>query len=218
MERALSESTITSSYYSIFELLLHSCRIFHNLRVMKLRYLTVERLRYQKSPLKRKKISQVEPKIQNLLKEIGKMQMWESFFVFSLHSCALIIQWILIKELKEKLGGESFDVIYDMNGRESSDTAPLADLFNGKVEHFVYMSSAGVYKKSPLMPHVEVRSNRCSAFLYFIVLLLIGRHWRREESTQRKVGNGSLLEANRHSFHQYSSHLYLWTNELQPTW
>ena len=62
---------------------------------------------------------------------------------------------IFAKELKEKLGGETFDVIYDMNGRESSDTAPLADLFNGKVEHFVYMSSAGVYKKSPLMPHFE---------------------------------------------------------------
>lgn len=43
-----------------------------------------------------------------------------------------------------------------MNGREASDTAPLADLFNGKVEHFVYMSSAGVYKKSLVMPHFEV--------------------------------------------------------------
>lgn len=42
-----------------------------------------------------------------------------------------------------------------MNGREASDTAPLADMFNGKVEHFVYMSSAGVYKKSPTMPHIE---------------------------------------------------------------
>jgi nucleoside-diphosphate-sugar epimerase len=61
------------------------------------------------------------------------------------------------KEDLEKLATEKFDVIYDMNGREASDTAPLADLFNGKVEHFVYMSSAGVYKKSPLMPHVEVR-------------------------------------------------------------
>ncbi|KAJ1399915.1 38 kDa ribosome-associated protein precursor [Ochromonadaceae sp. CCMP2298] len=53
------------------------------------------------------------------------------------------------------LGDKSFDVVYDMNGREAADTAPLADLFNGKVEHFVYMSSAGVYKKSPLMPHHE---------------------------------------------------------------
>lgn len=60
------------------------------------------------------------------------------------------------QELKEKLSAESFDVIYDLNGRESSDTAPLADLFNGKVEHFIYMSSAGVYKKSPIMPHIEV--------------------------------------------------------------
>lgn len=42
-----------------------------------------------------------------------------------------------------------------MNGREVGDTAPLADLFNGKVEQFIYMSSAGVYKKSLLMPHFE---------------------------------------------------------------
>lgn len=55
----------------------------------------------------------------------------------------------------QKLGSESFDVIYDMNGREAVDTKPLADLFKGKLEHFVYMSSAGVYKKSLVMPHVE---------------------------------------------------------------
>lgn len=59
------------------------------------------------------------------------------------------------EELKSKLGSESFDVIYDMNGREASDTAPLVDIFNGKIEQFIYMSSAGVYKKSPLMPHIE---------------------------------------------------------------
>eukprot|EP01038_Epipyxis_sp_PR26KG_P007412 gene7412-10103_t len=59
------------------------------------------------------------------------------------------------EEMKEKLSSLSFDAIYDMNGRESSDTAPLADLFNGKIEHYVYMSSAGVYKKSLLMPHQE---------------------------------------------------------------
>ena len=35
--------------------------------------------------------------------------------------------------------------MYDMNGREVGDTAPLADLFNGKVEH----------EKSLLMPHFE---------------------------------------------------------------
>lgn len=59
------------------------------------------------------------------------------------------------EDLKSKLSGESFDVIYDMNGREASDTAPLVEIFNGKVKHFVYMSSAGVYKKSFTMPHFE---------------------------------------------------------------
>jgi len=55
----------------------------------------------------------------------------------------------------KKLASMKFDVIYDMNGREASDTAPLADMFNGKVDHFIYMSSAGVYKKSVTMPHAE---------------------------------------------------------------
>ena len=55
----------------------------------------------------------------------------------------------------QQLAGESFDAIFDNNGRELSDTQPLVDLFNGKVKHFVYMSSAGVYLKSDQMPHIE---------------------------------------------------------------
>lgn len=58
-------------------------------------------------------------------------------------------------QLKAKLASEQFDAIFDNNGRELSDTKPLADLFNGKVKHFVYMSSAGVYLKSDQMPHRE---------------------------------------------------------------
>ena len=58
-------------------------------------------------------------------------------------------------QLKEKLSGESFDAIFDNNGRELSDTKPLVDIFNGKVKHFVYVSSAGVYLKSEQMPHIE---------------------------------------------------------------
>ena len=46
-------------------------------------------------------------------------------------------------DLKTKLASESFDAIFDNNGRELSDTQPLAELFKGKVQHFVYMSSAG---------------------------------------------------------------------------
>ncbi|MGL4880498.1 MAG: NAD-dependent epimerase/dehydratase family protein [Waterburya sp.] len=58
-------------------------------------------------------------------------------------------------QLKEKLAGESFDAIFDNNGRELSDTQPLVEIFNGKVKHFVYVSSAGVYLKSQQMPHRE---------------------------------------------------------------
>lgn len=58
-------------------------------------------------------------------------------------------------QIKEKLAGETFDAIFDNNGRELSDTQPLADLFKGKVKHFIYMSSAGVYLKSDQMPHIE---------------------------------------------------------------
>ncbi|MEO1095781.1 MAG: NAD-dependent epimerase/dehydratase family protein [Cyanobacteria bacterium J06638_28] len=57
--------------------------------------------------------------------------------------------------LKEKLAGETFDAIFDNNGRELSDTQPLIESFKGKLKHFVYVSSAGVYLKSDEMPHVE---------------------------------------------------------------
>jgi nucleoside-diphosphate-sugar epimerase len=58
-------------------------------------------------------------------------------------------------QLKEQLSGESFDAIFDNNGRELSDTQPLVEMFKGKIKHFVYVSSAGVYLKSTQMPHVE---------------------------------------------------------------
>jgi nucleoside-diphosphate-sugar epimerase len=58
-------------------------------------------------------------------------------------------------QVKEKLSQEKFDVIFDNNGRELTDTQPLAEIFQGRVQHFVYMSSAGVYLKSDQMPHLE---------------------------------------------------------------
>jgi nucleoside-diphosphate-sugar epimerase len=58
-------------------------------------------------------------------------------------------------QLKEKLSQEQFDAIFDNNGRELSDTQPLAELFKDRVKHFVYMSSAGVYLKSEQLPHIE---------------------------------------------------------------
>ncbi|WGV23617.1 NAD-dependent epimerase/dehydratase family protein [Halotia branconii] len=58
-------------------------------------------------------------------------------------------------QLKEKLSSENFDAIFDNNGRELTDTQPLAEIFQDRLQHFVYMSSAGVYLKSDQMPHIE---------------------------------------------------------------
>ncbi len=58
-------------------------------------------------------------------------------------------------EIKAKLQQEHFDAIFDNNGRELSDTQPLAELFKDRVQHFIYMSSAGVYLKSDQLPHIE---------------------------------------------------------------
>ena len=58
-------------------------------------------------------------------------------------------------DLKAKLAGQSFDAVFDNNGRELSDTQPLVELFKDTVQHFVYVSSAGVYLKSDQMPHFE---------------------------------------------------------------
>ena len=58
-------------------------------------------------------------------------------------------------QLKEKLSGETFDAVYDNNGRQLKDTQPLAEIFQNRVQHFIYVSSAGVYLPTEEMPHRE---------------------------------------------------------------
>ncbi len=53
------------------------------------------------------------------------------------------------------LGGSTFDVVYDNNGRELADSRALIDATAAMGAHYVYMSSAGVYAKSDVMPHIE---------------------------------------------------------------
>lgn len=57
--------------------------------------------------------------------------------------------------LKQALAGERFDAVFDNNGRELSDTQPLVEVLADSLQHFVYVSSAGVYLKSDQMPHAE---------------------------------------------------------------
>lgn len=60
-----------------------------------------------------------------------------------------------VSQLQSKLESEHFDAIFDNNGRELSDTKPLAEIYQDRLQHFIYMSSAGVYLKSEQMPHIE---------------------------------------------------------------
>jgi len=56
--------------------------------------------------------------------------------------------------MKEKLSQEHFDAIFDNNGRELSDTQPLAEMFKDRVQHCLYEFS-WVYLRSDALPHVE---------------------------------------------------------------
>eukprot|EP00892_Ulva_mutabilis_P011880 jgi/Ulvmu1/9064/UM005_0157.1 len=56
--------------------------------------------------------------------------------------------------LQSQLRGSGFDVVYDINGREADQVAPLLDALPD-LEQYIYCSSAGVYLKSYLMPHRE---------------------------------------------------------------
>ncbi len=58
-------------------------------------------------------------------------------------------------QLKAKLASEKFDAIFDNNGRELKDSQPLAEIFQERVQQFIYMSSAGVYQASDQFPHRE---------------------------------------------------------------
>ncbi|GMN44070.1 hypothetical protein TIFTF001_013261 [Ficus carica] len=56
--------------------------------------------------------------------------------------------------VKSSLSAEGFDVVYDINGREADEVAPILDALPN-LEQFIYCSSAGVYLKSDLLPHFE---------------------------------------------------------------
>lgn len=59
------------------------------------------------------------------------------------------------ENLQAALQSDEYEVIFDNNGRKREDSVPVVDHVKDTGAHLVYMSSAGVYLKSPVMPHVE---------------------------------------------------------------
>lgn len=61
-------------------------------------------------------------------------------------------------DVRRKLSGSGFQVVFDINGREAEEAEPLLDGLAGRggsLEQYIYCSSAGVYLKSDMMPHRE---------------------------------------------------------------
>lgn len=56
--------------------------------------------------------------------------------------------------LKTKLSKATFDVVYDINGREGSEVEPILEAVP-HLQQYIFCSSAGVYLKSDLLPHFE---------------------------------------------------------------
>jgi len=57
--------------------------------------------------------------------------------------------------MKRALAGADFDVVYDINIREAEEARILLDALEKDPEQYIFCSSAGVYLKSPQMPHKE---------------------------------------------------------------
>ncbi|EHA8587232.1 putative Chloroplast stem-loop binding protein of 41 kDa b, chloroplastic [Cocos nucifera] len=57
--------------------------------------------------------------------------------------------------VKTSLPPNGFDVVYDINGREAVEVEPILDALP-KIDQYIYCSSAGVYLKSDLLPHLEI--------------------------------------------------------------
>jgi len=58
--------------------------------------------------------------------------------------------------VRSTLKGSGFQAVYDVNGREGAEVAPIVDALKGdSLEQYIYCSSAGVYLKSDQMPHRE---------------------------------------------------------------
>eukprot|EP00244_Chara_vulgaris_P006108 TRINITY_DN233_c0_g1_i2.p1 TRINITY_DN233_c0_g1~~TRINITY_DN233_c0_g1_i2.p1 ORF type:complete len:457 (+),score=85.80 TRINITY_DN233_c0_g1_i2:103-1473(+) len=60
-----------------------------------------------------------------------------------------------VPTVKALLEGSGFQVVYDINGREASDTEHILDSLTN-LEQYIFCSSAGVYLKSDLLPHREI--------------------------------------------------------------
>ena len=57
-----------------------------------------------------------------------------------------------VSQLKETLGSEEFDVVFDISAYVLEDVESMVDIFEGRTGHYVFASSTVVYAASNILP------------------------------------------------------------------
>ena len=60
-----------------------------------------------------------------------------------------------VSEVNAALGGQDYDVIYDISAYTPQDVQSMVDLFRGRTGHYVFASSTVIYAPSDLLPIAE---------------------------------------------------------------
>jgi nucleoside-diphosphate-sugar epimerase len=55
-------------------------------------------------------------------------------------------------EVRSALSGLEFDVIFDITGYQARNLIPIVEMFQGRLKHYVFQSTCGVYAPSHLLP------------------------------------------------------------------
>lgn len=55
-------------------------------------------------------------------------------------------------EVRQALQGQSFDVVYDITGYQVRNLEPVVEALAGRIGHYIFQSTCGVYAQSELLP------------------------------------------------------------------
>ncbi|MEE8473361.1 MAG: NAD-dependent epimerase/dehydratase family protein [Dehalococcoidia bacterium] len=55
-------------------------------------------------------------------------------------------------EVRSALSGLEFDVVFDITGYQVKNLVPMVEIFQGRLQHYVFQSTCGVYAPSQLVP------------------------------------------------------------------
>eukprot|EP00958_Prasinococcus_capsulatus_P020139 scaffold2572_cov391-Prasinococcus_capsulatus_cf.AAC.5 len=94
----------------------------------------------------------------NIVGEQGSDKMRKEPFasLYDLYECGVEVCWADPADVPRVHAGKRFHIVVDNNGKDLENVKPVADFADqARAEQFLYVSSAGIYKKTDLPPHFE---------------------------------------------------------------